>query len=188
MTDREVVPFDGTAEVLHLIEAARALAATAGDVDRRTDPAALAVIGWAQALEARYAREQPAPDPVGWEPRRWRELVAGDTVEAGGVETEVLAASTQRWHVDPNSNEYRPTPLEHDVTVVTLAFRPDQPYRMPPDGEVECLRGPAGQAVDEANGHRSLLSQEPIDVMASWAADAALTLEAAGLGPAEVIG
>lgn len=184
MTERE--PADGVAEILHLIEAARA-ARDAWHLDPAT-PGYLPLIQYVERLEARYAREQPAPEPVGWHPRTWRELVAGDQVEVGGVQATVLSCvSTFAGHVDPESNERRPSPLEHTTTLVRLDYRPGEPYSMPPDGEVETLRGPAGQAVDEANGFRSALHEEPIDVMASWAQDAADTLATAGLGPVEVI-
>jgi hypothetical protein len=188
-SDRE--PADGAAEILHLIEAVRAWAphhtsraAVLGESIEQADTDLFRCI---ERLEARYAREQPAPEPVGWHPRCWRELVAGDRVEVAGTQATVLSSMTQDWHVDPASNVYRPAGLEHSVTLIRLDYRPDQPYPMPPDGEVETLRGPAGQAIDEANGFRSALAEEPIDVMASWAQDAADTLAAAGLGPVEVI-
>lgn len=183
MTERE--PADGVAEILHLIEAAREFVHT---------PAAKSVAEpfakmkrLVAALDRRYASHRPEPESVGWHPRTWRELVAGDQVAVGDAQATVLASITNHWHVDPRSNEYRPTALEHSVTMITLDYRPGEPYSMPPDGEVETLRGPAGQAVDEANGFRSALHEEPIDVMASWAQDAADTLAAAGLGPVEVI-
>jgi hypothetical protein len=185
MTAKTPQPFDGTAEVLHLIEACRRLRKLAPLSEAARD-----IHHWVDALEARYTREQPEPEPVGWHPRRWRELVAGDRVEMNGVEALVEGTVTNNWHVDPRSSEYRPEPLEHSVTVVRLTWG-DPPatkaYNMPPDGEVETLRGDAGQAVDEANGFRSALQEEPVDVMASWAEDAAITLAAAGLGPVEVI-
>lgn len=181
-SDRE--PADGAAEILHLIGAARAWN---GPDARWCGPEERHLAKCIERLEARYAREQPAPEPVGWHPRTWRELVAGDRVEVAGTQATVLSSVTQDWHVDPASNVYRPTGLEHSVTLIRLDYRPDEPYPMPPDGEVETLRGPAGQAIDEANGFRSALAEEPIDVMASWAQDAADTLAAAGLGPVEVI-
>lgn len=195
MSTRE--PFDGTAVVLHLIEAARAarLAVLKADQeikDLHDMPGEVwELIGWVEKLEERYAREQPAPEPVGWEPRRWRELVAGDRVEMGGVEAEVVGdAFTNDWHVDPRSSEYRPAPLEHSVTNVRLKWgepAQEKVYPMQPDGEVETLRGPSGLALDAAAGYRSLLAEEPIDVLDGWAADAACTLEAAGLGSVTVM-
>lgn len=173
-------PWDGTAVILHLIEACREVAASetvdhAGqDVTR--------IRAWVRELEEKLTREL-GPATVGWEPRRWRELVQGDTVSLGGVEAVVESAVTNHWHVDPRSSEYRPQPLEHSVTALRLAGR-DQTYQMPPDGEVETLRGPAGQAVDEVNGrHFGMVEADRVLVLGSWAADAFLTLEAAGLNP-----
>lgn len=183
-------PFDGTAIVLHLIEAARAWApyheARAVVLGEGMEEADAVMFRWVQELEERYAREQPKAEPVGWEPRTWGELVAGDRVTMGGVEAEVV--SIRRWHVDPRSSEYRPVPLESVEVRLKWGTPPQvKGYPMPAAGEVETLRGPAGLALDEANGYRSLLAEEPINVMESWAADAAATLEAAGLGPVEVL-
>lgn len=187
MTDRE--PFDGTAVVLHLIEACREVASRTGlDLDGQD---VRHIIHWTRELEARYVREQPEPEPVGWEPRRWRELADGDRVEMGGVEAMVVGdAFTNDWHVDPHSSEYRPSPLEHSVTNVRLKWgepAQEKVYPMQPDGEVECLRGPIGQERDATAGYRPLLADEPVNVLESWAEDAARTLEAAGLGPIEVM-
>lgn len=205
-----VKPIDGAAVVLHLIEAARAWAHTAAPLKAE----GVALAAWVAELEERYEREARGDAPVGWEPRRWRELVAGDRVELGGVEAVVQSAQTLDWHVSPdkyayhvgigNSDDENPCracngrcretrgrkyeALEHSVTSVKLEGR-EPVYQMPPDGEVETLRGPAGQALDEVNGHRSQVpgGADPIEVLGSWAAKAALTLEGAGLGPVEVL-
>jgi len=205
-------PVDGCAVVLHLIEAARAWARTAGAVG----PDGTALAAWVAELEDRYEREARGEVAVGWEPRRWRELVAGDRVELGGVEAVIASAVTQHWHVDTREEMRRWHPgsgndaeegscrtcrgachrgrgwespaLERSVTEVRLEGR-DRVYQMPPDGEVETLRGPAGRALDEVNGHRSRVPGgiDPAEVLASWVQDAAATLEAAGLGPIEVM-
>ena len=214
----ELQPVDGCAVVLHLIEAARAWARTAGAVG----PEGTALAAWVAALEDRYEREARGEVAVGWEPRRWRELVAGDRIEIGGHEAVIESSFTHDWHVDARDEARRWHPgagndvdgdpcrtcrgacrrgrgwespaLEHSVTSIRLEGRryektPDGSYRMPSDGEVETLRGPAGQALDEVNGHRSRVpgGVDPIEVLGSWVADAAATLEAAGLGPIEVM-
>lgn len=174
-------PYDGTAVLLHLIEAAREV--TAGETVDHAGQDVTRLRGWVRTLEEYLDQVVPRVPEVSWEPRRWRELVAGDRVSLGGVEAVVASAQTQDWHVDPSSSEYRPEPLEHSVTALRLEGR-DPLYRMPPDGEVETLRGPAGQAVDEANGrHLGLVEADRHMVLSSWAADAMLTLEAAGLSP-----
>lgn len=200
---------EGYAIVLHLVEAARAVAHADGPLT----PEGQALVAWVTELEDRLTRETAA-GPVGWEPRRWRELIAGDRVELGGVEAVIASTVTQNWHVDPekyvyhvgigNSDDENPCracrgqcretrgrkyqALEHSITAVRLEGR-DPLYQMPPDGEVETLRGPAGQALDEVNGHRSraLGGIDPIEVLGSWAEDAAAVLEGAGLGPIEVM-
>jgi len=203
-------PVDGCAVVLHLIEAARAWARTAGAVG----PEGTALAAWVAELEDRYEREARGEVAVGWEPRRWRELVAGDRVEIGGHEAVIASAMTQDWHAHPEKYSYHPgmdndveenpcracrgacretrgrkyEALEHSITAVRLEGR-DPLYQMPPDGEVETLRGPAGRALDEVNGHRSRVPDgiDPAEVLGSWVQDAAATLEAAGLGPIEVL-
>lgn len=205
----ELKPIDGTAVVLHLIEAARAWARG----EQAQGPEGAALTAWVTELEDRFEREQRGDAPVGWEPRRWRELIAGDRVELGGVEAVIASAQVQNWHVSPdkyayhvgigNSDDENPCrackgqcretrgrkyeALEHSVTAVRLEGR-EPLYQMPSEGEVETLRGPAGQAVDEVSGYRSQIpGAEPIDVIGSWAAEAAQTLEAVGLGPIEVL-
>lgn len=206
----EVRPVDGCAVVLHLIEAARAWARAAGEVG----PEGTALAAWVAELEDRYEREARGEVTVGWEPRRWRELVAGDRIEMGGVEAVIVSAQTQGWHVSPDKYVYHPgigndedenpcracggkcretrgrkyEPLEHSITAVRLEGY-ERLYQMPPEGEVETLRGPAGQAVDEVNGHRSRVPGgiDPIEVLSSWAQDAVATLEGAGLGPVEIL-
>ena len=175
-------PFDGTAVVLYLIEAARTCAATWREQGLRLKPEATALVAWVAELEERYAREQPAPAPVGWEPRRWRELLPGDRVSMGGQEATIANVATSRWHVDPLSNTYRPQPLEHEVTKVRLEGRAPL-YSMPPDGEVETLRGEVGQRADAGSGYRSPLVGESVDVIKEWAWEAVQTLQAAGLEP-----
>lgn len=195
-------PVDGTAIILHLIEAARALI-NDGTIDHTLTAN---VRHWTHQLEERYARERIEAAPVGWEPRRWRDLVVGDRIEVSGNEAVVERAALEKWLTlppeglpgdpdyprSPDSPKYRelvyrPKPYVHSYVAVKLEGRDTTYKMMNPDGEVETLRGPAGRAVDEANGYRSVLGEEPVNVMASWAADAALTLEAAGLGPIEVI-
>jgi hypothetical protein len=174
-------PFDGIAVLLHLIEAAREV--TAGDTVDHAGQDVTTLRGWVRELERHLETIVPAVPEVSWEPRRWRELVQGDRVSLGGVEAEVESTSTSTWHVDPDSSEYRPQPLEHTITHLRLVGR-DTLYRMDPEGEVETFRGPAGQAVDEANGrHLGLVGADRHVVLASWAADAFTTLEAAGLSP-----
>lgn len=200
-------PVDGTAIILHLIEAARAWTYSSGHGDTET----VALIEWVGKLEERYARERIEAAPVGWEPRYWRDLVSGDRVNVDGHEAVIESAIPLAWHVDPDEKKrvWHEGPdrdqckgcsglrckkargwlypaLEWGKTVIKLEGR-ETLYRIPFENEVETLRGPAGRAVDEANGYRSVLGEEPVNVMASWAADAALTLEAAGLGPIEVI-
>jgi hypothetical protein len=177
-------PADGTAAILHLIEAARAVTK---DYQSEIDPGDFRRLGrWVDELEKFIERAAPAEAPVGWEPRRWREVKPGDTVSAGGVEARVEAASTSRWHVDPQSNPVYPKPLEHDVTTVRLAGR-DRVYQMPPDGEVETLRGPIGQEIDRQAGRgRADREAERIEVLGHWAGEAWQTLAAAGLQPEEV--
>lgn len=197
MTAKKVEPFDGAAVVLHLIEAARAWRnAVVAELDDFRSSGLLeeqALAGWVEQLEARYDREKIEPEPVGWEPRQWREVIAGDFVQMGGVQAMVKASTALDWHVDPSEdkdNQYRPRPMEHSAVRVTLSvdeWPEPRTYSFPVDGEVETLRGSAGQALDEANGYRSVLAEEPINVMQSWAEDAAATLNSAGLGPVEVI-
>lgn len=176
-------PFDGTAVVLHLIEAARACTTVWREQGTRLKPEATALVAWVAELEERYAREQPAPAPAGWEPRKWRELLPGDRVSMGGQEATIAQpAVTQHWHVDPRSNTYRPQPMEHAVTLIRLEGR-EQAYRMPPDGEVETLRGEAGREADALAGYRSWGAEQPVDVLAEWAWEAVQTLRAAGLDP-----
>lgn len=223
MTAKKIEPFDGTAIVLHLIEAARAVVRRPGyGLSHLFDAEGRDLQRWVAELEIRYAREQPALAPAGWQPRTWSEVIAGDRVSLGGVEAEVVVSGNQRWHVQPDPNDptgrdvrrewhegpdedycrscqqrclrhrgFRNFPLEHEVTAVTLLLAGETETRhyprMHPDGEVEVLRGPAGQAFDEANGFRSALGEESINVLESWAEDAAITLEAAGLGPVKVL-
>jgi hypothetical protein len=203
-------PIDGAAVVLHLIEAARAFVRTAGPLKAE----GVALAAWVGELEERYEREARGGAPVGWEPRRWRELVQGDRVSLGGVEAVIAGVGPQfNGHVDPERYAYHPgvgndvdenpcracrgacrqtrgrkyQALEYSYTPVRLEGR-DRLYEMPPDGEVETLRGPAGQAVDEVNGYRSQIpGNEPIEVLASWSEEAAAVLEGAGLGPIEVM-
>lgn len=208
MSDRtQVAPFDGTAVVLHLIEAAREWARVQGAGLR---PEAVALVAWVSELEERYEREKVAPAPVGWEPRQWRELLPGDTVSLGGAEAVIAApAVTQHWHVDtrnevrkwhtgPDEDHCRTCQqrcrrargwespaLEHSVTLIRLEGR-EQAYRMPPDGEVETLRGEAGREADAASGYRSPLAEDGPDVLTEWAWEAVQTLQAAGLKPVEV--
>lgn len=188
----ELKPIDGTAVVLHLIEAAREWA------EQQSVPSAAALVAWVEELESRYAREAGGQEQVGWEPRRWRELVAGDRVEVGGHEAEIGSAFTSDWHVHPENYVYvqgegrKYERFERTVTKVKFVGRSnaqtkDGAYDMPPDGEVETLRGPVGQALDEVNGHRSIHAGDPIEVLGSWAAEAVDTLAAAGLGPIEVM-
>jgi hypothetical protein len=206
-------PADGTAIILHLIEAAQAIVRRPNyGLSNLFDPEGRDLQYWVTLLEERYARERIESAPaVGWEPRYWRELVAGDRVSLGEQEAEIASAQVLGWHVDPDPKNRQwhegpdvdecracnkgrckkargwfSPPLEHGYVAITLKGR-DPVYKMPPAGEVETLRGPAGQAVDEANGFRSVLGEEEIDVMSSWAADAATTLEQAGLGPIEVL-
>lgn len=202
-------PADGTAIILHLIEAARELRSYdnwPGHVGTSN------IVYWIEKLEERYARDRIEPAPVGWEPRAWRDLLAGDTISLGGVEAVVEKAHLHRWHVSETEYTYHPGPdrgeesdgcrgcggrcretrgrkyAEHERAYVGIKLvGREKVYQMPLEGEVETLRGQGGQALDEVNGFRSSLAEEPIDVMASWAADAALTLEHAGLGPIEVM-
>lgn len=226
MTAKKVEPFDGTAIVLHLIEAARAWQVAVvhelGTTGAHPLPEERELDRWIDELQARYVQEQPAPAPIGWHPRTWSEVTAGDRVSLGGVEADVVRAITHHWHVEPDPDDpngrdvrrewhegpdadhcrscqqrclrrrgFRNFPLEHTVTEVALLLpgqtEPRTYPRMLPDGEVEVLRGPAGQALDEVNGFRSALGEESITVLESWAEDAAITLEAAGLGPVEVL-
>lgn len=200
----ELQPADGTAVILHLIEAARVWARSSGEPGPAT-----ALAAWVGEIEARYGREKIAPAPVGWDPRKWRVLVKGDRVELGGIEAEIEWTETQTWHVDPDEDHRRwhegpeidhckacgqrcrkargwfSPPLKHTFTKVKLVGR-DQVYKMPPEGEVETLRGEYGRDLDAVAGYRSPLAEEVHDVMTDWARDAADTLAAAGLGPVEV--
>lgn len=180
MTERK--PIDGTAVILHLIEAARVVTK---DHQSEIDPRDFRRLArWCDELEGWLERITP---PVGWEPRTWKELEPGDTVSVGGVEAVVESAMYQSWHVNPKSNEYRPTALEHDVVKLKLEGRPKL-YDMPPDGEVEVLRGPIGQEKDRLSGRRRAQLQQEHDVMLErWADEAAQTIAAAGLGPVEVV-
>lgn len=176
-------PHDGVSVLLHLVEAVRAWDRKQSGLGTMFDQEAGTVRAWLRELEEHLEEVVPKVPPVGWEPRRWEELVAGDTVSLGGQEAVVASAMLQEWHVDPASSEYRPQPLEHSYVALRLEGR-DPLYRMPPTGEVETLRGPAGQAVDEANGrHLGMVEADRVVVMGSWARDAMLTLEAAGLDP-----
>lgn len=95
-------------------------------------------------------------EPVdNWRPGTWREvatLMAGPIaleevwVRLSGVEATVTSAMVVNFHVDPKSNTYRPTALEHEVTNVRLVGR-DQLYTFPPDSAVEILSPPMGEAV-----------------------------------------
>jgi hypothetical protein len=208
---------EGYVVVLHLIEAARAFVRTAGPLKAE----GVALAAWVGELEERYEREARGGAPIGWEPRRWRELVQGDRVSLGGVEAVIESTNTLQWHVDVsdearrwhtgtgNNDDEDPCrtcrgacrrgrgwespALEHSVTSVRLDGHrnpktPDGSYKMPPDGEVETLRGPAGQALDEVNGYRSQIpGNDPVEVLASWSEEAAAVLEGAGLGPIEVM-
>jgi hypothetical protein len=169
-------PVDGCAVILHLIEAARDF--------RRHFPlseAARTLHHWVEELDRFIEQAAPADEPVGWEPRRWRELMTGDTVSLGGVEAVVESAMVQQWHVDPNSNEYRPQPLEHEIVALRLKDR-EPLYRMPPDGEVETLRGELGQTFDRRQGRgRDGVDEHRAAVIGGWADEAMQTLKAAGL-------
>lgn len=181
-------PGDGAAVILHVIEAARAWNAECGlQGPKRARPdldVENSLAEWVDRLEAWLEREAPAASvSAGWEARTWGELVEGDTVSVGGVEAVVESAQVQVWHVDPRSSEYRPQPMEHSVTKVRLAGR-EPLYSMPTGGEVETLRGPAGQAIDEVNGrHAGMVAADRILILASWASDAFQTLQATGLNP-----
>lgn len=181
------LPADGTAVVLHLIEAARAM--------RKHFPlseAAREVQVWVDQLHAWVERETEANESPGWEPRTWGELEAGDRVALGGVEAEVESAMVLNWHVDPVKYTYVEgrgrvyQPLEHSITKVRLkGWEPL--YDMPTGGEVECRRGPLGQEKDRAAGRRrSGLDEEQAALLEHWATEAALTLAAAGLQPEEI--
>jgi len=209
---------EGYAIVLHLVEAARAVAHADGPLT----PEGQALVAWVTELEDRLTRETAA-SPVGWEPRRWRELVAGDTIEVGGEEAVIEHAYLGDWHVDEEKYAWHPGPNDPEngdrcracgggrcrqargrkyaakeqryMRLMLVGRRNaenevDGSYHMYNlDGEVETLRGPAGQAVDEVNGHRSRVPGgiDPIEVLGSWAEDAAAVLEGAGLGPIEVM-
>lgn len=179
-------PIDGTAVILHLIEACREVTSRTGlELDGQD---VREIVKWTRALEARYEREQPEPEPVTWHPRTWGEVIEGDMVQLHGVKALVKASTLLNWHVDPNSSEYRPVAMERAEVRVTLLWNGNErTYGFPPRGEIEVKRGPAGQAVDEANGFRAGAGDEPVNVLHSWAEDAAATLNAAGLGPVEVI-
>lgn len=175
-------PGDGAAVILHLIEAARAWRRGAF-VTSDEDPDLVSVADWVDQLEAWVENCVPDVAPVGWEARTWGELVEGDTVSVGGQEAEVEWTQVQGWHVDPRSSEYRPQGMERSVTQVRLKGR-DRVYPMPSGGEVETLRGLAGQALDEANGrHVGMIAADRIMILASWASDAFQTLQASGLNP-----
>lgn len=92
-------PADGTAVILHLIEAARALAQSA---PRFKGTPAAAVVEWADRLESYLAEQIPDEQPAGWEARTWGEVVAGDRVSLGGVEADVQQAALLPWHVEPD--------------------------------------------------------------------------------------
>jgi len=212
-------PVDGCAVVLHLIEAARAWARTAGPVG----PGGTALAAWVAELEDRFETETHGDAPVGWEPRRWRELMAGDKIEVGGQVAEIETAYLGDWHVDPEKWAWHPGPNDPEnsdscracggrcrqtrgrkyeaaeqryMRLMLVGRRNQDPksddgsYRMfNLDGEVETLRGPAGQAADRLSGHRSLApgGVEPAQILDGWVEDAAATLAAAGLGPIEVL-
>jgi hypothetical protein len=76
-----------------------------------------------------------------WRPSTWGEVAklgTGTRVRLGTVEAVVETASVSHWHVDPQSSEYRPRPLEHDTVTTRLVGR-DQLYQFPPTGPVEVL-------------------------------------------------
>lgn len=185
-------PADGTAVILHLIEAVRHWKKFC-----EIDPPwqhEITLKHWVEELERRLEREVPETAPVSWEPRTWGELCQGDRVSVGGVEAEVVApVMVLRWHVDPNRRKYVEGlgyvnfPLEHSTTRVKLSFR-EEAYDMPTGGEVETLRGPLGQERDRAAGRgRAGLEEDRAAVLGHWVDEAAQTLEAAGLGPVEVL-
>jgi hypothetical protein len=80
------------------------------------------------------------------------------TVRLGGQEAAVESAVLQRWHVDPDSNRYRPIPLEHEVVRVVLSGRGGSlAYNMPPTGPVEySTSAPIGPAVSALAGQFDL--------------------------------
>lgn len=96
-------PADGTAVILHLIEAARAVGQS---YHFPHDPAAIEdvriLVDRIEMLETYLAEQIPDEQLVGWEPRTWGEVVAGDTINAGSGDLLVQQAARLDWHVEPD--------------------------------------------------------------------------------------
>jgi hypothetical protein len=95
-------PIDGTAVILHLIEAVRAWnqpeARWCGQEERNLEE-------WANALETYLAEQIPDEQSAGWEPRTWGEVLTGDRVSAGGQEYLVKQAVVLNWHVESSASK-----------------------------------------------------------------------------------
>lgn len=83
------------------------------------------------------AAEQAREEEFIWVPRTWIDVRPGDSIHLPGTESYayVQHAELQNWHIDPRSNEYRPSALEWSGVKVTI-------YTTMPDGS----RGMATQA------------------------------------------
>jgi hypothetical protein len=97
-------PVDGTAVILHLIEAARAWArwGTADGPDPESSNPVQNLADWVNLLEERLAAEIPDEQEAGWEARTWGELLPGDRVSLQGVEALVKQVALLPWHVEPD--------------------------------------------------------------------------------------
>lgn len=96
-------PADGTAVILHLIEAARAVGRS---YHFPRDPAAIEdvriLVGRIEMLESYLAEQIPNEQEAGWEARTWGELLPGDRVSLQGVEALVKQVALLPWHVEPD--------------------------------------------------------------------------------------
>jgi hypothetical protein len=92
-----IKPIDGTAVILHLIEAARQCVSQDFGL-----PACAALNEWTFRLESYLAEQIPDEHEAGWEARTWGELLPGDRVSLQGVEALVKQVALLPWHVEPD--------------------------------------------------------------------------------------
>ena len=113
----------------------RAYALTPGDT------LTVAGVQFTRQLDPWAAAGEPAEDPAEfvWHPRTWRDVRTGDTVRMPGTDitADIAGAALLSWHVDPRSNTYRPTPLEHEVMRVVFVGQEAEHKDMNPDADVE---------------------------------------------------
>lgn len=85
--------------------------------------------------------------PATWVPNTWRMVRAGDRVRLPGTTAEAVVETVLicEWHVDPNSDRYRPDGWPHDEAHVKLQER-DTMLTFNPDNPVDIWMDDARQA------------------------------------------